>query len=38
MWTHEESIETHATPARIWQLFADIPAGQSGEQPPISFC
>jgi len=25
MWTHEESIETTATPARIWQLFADVP-------------
>lgn len=25
MWTHQESIETHATPARVWQLFADVP-------------
>jgi len=24
MWTHEESIETTATPARIWQLFCDV--------------
>jgi hypothetical protein len=24
MWTHEESIETTATPARIWTLFADV--------------
>ncbi|WP_442781637.1 SRPBCC family protein [Collimonas fungivorans] len=24
MWTHEESIETSAAPARIWQLFADV--------------
>ena len=25
MWTHQESIETRATPARVWQLFADVP-------------
>jgi hypothetical protein len=25
MWTHQESIEAHATPARVWQLFADVP-------------
>jgi hypothetical protein len=25
MWTHEESIETSASPARIWALFADVP-------------
>lgn len=25
MWTHEESIEIRAAPARIWQLFADVP-------------
>lgn len=25
MWTHEESIEIRATPARVWQLFADVP-------------
>ncbi|GGP17595.1 SRPBCC family protein [Silvimonas iriomotensis] len=25
MWSHEESITTTATPARIWQLFADVP-------------
>ena len=25
MWTHEESIETRATPARVWQLFSDVP-------------
>jgi uncharacterized protein YndB with AHSA1/START domain len=24
MWTHEESIETTATPERIWRLFADV--------------
>jgi len=24
MWTHEESIETTAAPARIWRLFADV--------------
>ena len=24
MWTHEESIETSATPARVWELFADV--------------
>ncbi len=24
MWTHEQSIETSATPARVWQLFADV--------------
>lgn len=24
MWTHEESIETTATPARIWALFSDV--------------
>ncbi|MDB6061327.1 MAG: hypothetical protein JWM78_1430 [Verrucomicrobiaceae bacterium] len=24
MWSHEESIETTATRARIWQLFADV--------------
>jgi hypothetical protein len=25
MWTHEESIDITATPACIWQLFADVP-------------
>ena len=25
MWKHEESIETTATPARIWALFSDVP-------------
>ena len=25
MWTHQESIETSASPARVWQLFADMP-------------
>ncbi|MES2073715.1 MAG: SRPBCC family protein [Pseudomonadota bacterium] len=25
MWTHEESIETTATPAQIWKLFSDVP-------------
>ena len=25
MWTHEESIDIQATPARIWQLFSDVP-------------
>lgn len=25
MWTHEESIEIHTSPERIWQLFADVP-------------
>lgn len=25
MWTHEESIEIRATPARVWALFADVP-------------
>lgn len=24
MWTHEESIETSASPARVWQLVADV--------------
>ena len=24
MWTHEQSIETSASPARVWQLFADV--------------
>lgn len=24
MWTHEESIESTATPAQIWRLFADV--------------
>ena len=24
MWTHEETIETSATPARVWALFADV--------------
>lgn len=24
MWTHEESIETSASPARIWALFRDV--------------
>ncbi|HEY2346543.1 MAG TPA: SRPBCC family protein [Xanthomonadaceae bacterium] len=24
MWTHEHSIETSATPERIWNLFADV--------------
>ena len=24
MWTHEESIETSATPDRVWELFADV--------------
>lgn len=25
MWTHEESMETSATPAQVWRLFADVP-------------
>jgi Polyketide cyclase / dehydrase and lipid transport len=25
MWTHEESIETIATPKQIWKLFSDVP-------------
>lgn len=25
MWTHEESIEIDATPARIWSVLADVP-------------
>jgi len=25
MWRHEASIEIEAAPARIWQLFADVP-------------
>ncbi|MBA5687370.1 SRPBCC family protein [Rugamonas apoptosis] len=24
MWTHEESMETTATPAQVWRLFADV--------------
>ena len=24
MWTHEQSIETSASPARVWQLFVDV--------------
>jgi len=24
MWTHEESIETTATPERIWEFFSDV--------------
>jgi uncharacterized protein YndB with AHSA1/START domain len=24
MWTHEEAIETSATPQRVWTLFADV--------------
>ncbi len=24
MWSHEESIETSASPARVWELFADV--------------
>ena len=24
MWTHEETIQTSASPARVWELFADI--------------
>lgn len=24
MWIHEETIETSATPARVWKLFADV--------------
>ncbi len=24
MWTHEESIETTATPERIWKFFSDV--------------
>lgn len=24
MWTHEESIETSASPARVWELFANV--------------
>lgn len=24
MWTHEESIETTASPAKIWALFSDV--------------
>ncbi len=29
MWTHEESIDITATPARIWRLFADVPGWKS---------
>jgi uncharacterized protein YndB with AHSA1/START domain len=25
MWTHEESMETTASPAQVWQMFADVP-------------
>lgn len=25
MWTHEESVETTATPTQIWALFSDVP-------------
>jgi len=25
MWTHEDSIETTATPAQIWALFSNVP-------------
>ncbi len=25
MWTHEESMETTASPAQIWKLFSDVP-------------
>ncbi|GGC72394.1 SRPBCC family protein [Undibacterium terreum] len=25
MWTHEESMETTATPVQIWALFSDVP-------------
>jgi uncharacterized protein YndB with AHSA1/START domain len=28
MWRHEASIEIAAAPARIWQLFADVPGWQ----------
>ncbi|MQR00643.1 SRPBCC family protein [Glaciimonas soli] len=24
MWTHEDSIETTATPAQIWKIFSDV--------------
>ena len=24
MWTHEQSIETSATPAQIWKIFSDV--------------
>jgi hypothetical protein len=24
MWTHEQSIDTHAAPAQIWKLFANV--------------
>ncbi len=24
MWTHEQTIETSASPARVWELFADV--------------
>ncbi len=24
MWSHEESIETSASPARVWELFSDV--------------
>jgi len=24
MWTHEDSIETSALPARVWELFSDV--------------
>jgi len=34
MWTHEESIETTATPERIWKLFADV-AGWKKWNPGI---
>lgn len=32
MWTHEESIEISATPARIWTLFADVPGWKRWNQ------
>jgi len=25
MWSHEESIETSASPARVWSILADVP-------------
>lgn len=25
MWSHEASIDTRATPAHVWRLFADVP-------------
>jgi len=32
MWTYEHSIETDATPASIWPLYADVPAWPRWDQ------